>query len=358
MRYPVVPARAIRRTGIGEGRVAMVLGRRARMGLIAVALATQFATGSGCKWIPVRREAKARADDPIARAEEEAGLPVLPPLRSVNDDEAFRAVAPTPLLDAAAERDVALQRALALAMRPEPAAPIAPPPPLKVEVEPPREVPEPDDGIRDAPPESAKSDPHVEPAAFRPPAVAKAAEPAMAPAPEETPREAAPAAPSDEETLWDYVFTALAVGSHAQVPAPAPPAPPEFRIADLRICRRVLGFGRTEPLATSAVASSQPILLYCEIEGIRDEECPGGVRSRLASVVSIEPAEGGAALWREDLGVAEDLCERRRRDFFVNYRLTIPAGLAPGEYRIRLDQTDLLADRHATQTVPLTVRAR
>ena len=60
-------------------------------------------------------------------------------------------------------------------------------------------------------------------------------------------------------------------------------------------------------------------------------------------------------VWDQSLGEAEDRCRSRRRDYYVNYRITIPTTVAPGDYRIRLTQTDLVAGQTASAELPVTI---
>ena len=55
------------------------------------------------------------------------------------------------------------------------------------------------------------------------------------------------------------------------------------------------------------------------------------------------------------LGTADDVCHHRRRDFYVNYRITLPESLAPALYELRLLQDDLVGNQSAARTVALTV---
>ena len=314
-----------------------------------------LAASSGCRWIPARHpDRPSRPDPALASAEDgvRTPLPPLPAMRPINDDEAFHPGKPTPLLDAAAERDAAIQRAIA-EVRPEATGPDTPGPAE------PAHQPEPSPQVQIAP----RADRLVEPASFAPPS-----------APHESPAEPPPVPatePSgDDGTLWDYVLSALAESSEPEAaPDPMPaarPVPeaarprvePALTIADLRVCRRVLGFGRTEPLAAGSVAPSQAFLLYCEVEGLRDEETTEGFRSRLGATVAILAKGATDAVWTGDLGIAEDICRRRRRDFFLSYRLTVPADLPPGTYEVRITNKDLLAGRDATRSVELVVRAK
>ena len=78
-------------------------------------------------------------------------------------------------------------------------------------------------------------------------------------------------------------------------------------------------------------------------------------RSRLASRVEIVAPGGGEPVWTQSLGTADDLCRHRRRDFYVNYRMTLPDGLAPGSYELRLIQDDLVAGQTTTRAMVLVI---
>jgi hypothetical protein len=126
-------------------------------------------------------------------------------------------------------------------------------------------------------------------------------------------------------------------------------------IADLRLCRNVLGFGAFEPLDSSSLKAGQEVIVYCELTGLRYEEREGSFISRLRSRVELLAPRDGAHVWDQSLGEAEDQCRSRRRDNYVNYRINLPPSLSPGEYRLRLIQTDLVANRTTASELPLTV---
>ena len=129
-----------------------------------------------------------------------------------------------------------------------------------------------------------------------------------------------------------------------------------LQITALSFCRKIDGFGHYEPVEAPSVRAGQPLLVYCEMSGLRYEENRDGFRSRLSSQVEVIPAGGGDVVWSEALGTAEDLCRRRRRDYFVNYRIVVPAKLAPGPYALRLSQTDAVSDRSISATEPFSVK--
>ena len=140
---------------------------------------------------------------------------------------------------------------------------------------------------------------------------------------------------------------------HVQLPDPAHRS--SLGISDLRLCRRVLGFGSFEPLANERIKVGQHLLVYCELTGVQYDmrEQTLSRESRLAS--RSRPRQGGPVLWKRELGDAEDVCRRRRRDYYVNYRVELPKSLGPGSYRLRLLQTDLVAGCCTSSDIPLEI---
>jgi hypothetical protein len=173
---------------------------------------------------------------------------------------------------------------------------------------------------------------------------------------------------ASHQSLWKTVLTALAATNHreasddhgeaseirAAVDAFQDQAPLE--ILELRLCRKVNGFGSFEPLEPAACKPGQSLIVYCEISGLRYGQSGEFFRSRVLSQVELVPAQGGEAVWKQVLGTAEDLCRRRRRDFFINYRIALPDNLPAGTYDLRLTQTDELAGRTSSARTALVVQ--
>jgi hypothetical protein len=130
---------------------------------------------------------------------------------------------------------------------------------------------------------------------------------------------------------------------------------PPLAINELRLCRKVIGFGSFEPLGTTAVKAGQPLLIYCETDGVQYEADGVGFRSRLSSKLEIIAAGGEPGGWEHELGVAVDVCRRERHDYFASYRLEVPSTLPPGRYRLRITQTDLVTGSRATAEMGIEV---
>jgi hypothetical protein len=172
----------------------------------------------------------------------------------------------------------------------------------------------------------------------------------------------------DQNAGWARVLTCLATASGPDTPDEATLSDSveeaidtlqslaPFRITTLQLCRKVRGFGDFEPVDPGALRAGQPLIVYCEVTGLRYANAGDAFSSRLGSRVEIVASGAASPLWTQELGTAEDLCARRRRDNFVNYRLSLPTSLLPGSYDLRLVQTDLIGERTSSATTPFEVR--
>ena len=128
-----------------------------------------------------------------------------------------------------------------------------------------------------------------------------------------------------------------------------------LEIADVRLCRMVHGFGNVELLESSTRKAGQSVVLYSEIEGLAYEPAGPAYRSRVDGKVELIPEGAEAPAWSHPLSIVEDVCRKRRRDYFVGHKFTLPDGLTPGNYRLRLAQRDLVADRVATRETTMII---
>lgn len=172
----------------------------------------------------------------------------------------------------------------------------------------------------------------------------------------------------EDANLWKTVLPALGATDDPQASADRPRVD-ELRaailvledqvpleITDLRLCRKVSGFGNFEPLDATSLKAGQAVIIYCELTGLRSEARGDGFRSRLASHYEVVPAAGGEpVVKRSALGAAEDLCRRRRRDYYANYRVNLPERLSPGSYELRLTQEDAIAGRSTSSAIPFAI---
>jgi hypothetical protein len=172
---------------------------------------------------------------------------------------------------------------------------------------------------------------------------------------DQTPRTSGEAKPkgSQDETSAEEGPTRTDAGSAPATAATERQA--HLEITELRLCRKVLGFGWFEPVDPTAVKAGQRLLIYCEMVGLEYQPRDQLFVSRLSSHIEVRSGNDESIVWEHAPPIAADLCRRPRRDYYVNYRIELPKTLEPGPYRLRLIQTDLIADRTTSNEVPITI---
>ncbi|MHC5540478.1 hypothetical protein ACYOEI_19830, partial [Singulisphaera rosea] len=128
-----------------------------------------------------------------------------------------------------------------------------------------------------------------------------------------------------------------------------------LEITELQLCRKVSGFGNFEPVDTNAFKAGQSLIVYSELSGIRYTQSGEAFRSNLSSRIELVPSQGGAPVWTPPLDPAEDYCRHRRRDYFINYRLTLPDNIPAGVYDLKLIQKDEIAGHSTSSSLPVTI---
>ena len=75
--------------------------------------------------------------------------------------------------------------------------------------------------------------------------------------------------------------------------------------------------------------------MYSEIANLRAEKTAEGLfQTRLGTRLEVLTADGKSVWQREELEIV-DTCRRRRSDFFIAQRVTLPPTLPAGDYVLR-----------------------
>ncbi|MFO0891485.1 MAG: hypothetical protein U0790_20375 [Isosphaeraceae bacterium] len=80
-----------------------------------------------------------------------------------------------------------------------------------------------------------------------------------------------------------------------------------FAVGEPRLCRKIHGFGAFEPIEAGRLRSGRPVLVYCELSGLRYQRRERSYVSRLSSRVELYAGDG-SRVWEHSLGEAEDEC--------------------------------------------------
>jgi hypothetical protein len=121
-------------------------------------------------------------------------------------------------------------------------------------------------------------------------------------------------------------------------------------VKNLHFCTEVKGFGAFAAFPQDQFHSGQEVLLYCEIDNFQSELQDKGYHTALKGRYEISD-ESGRAVVEKELGLKDEHCANRRRDFFVPYFVTIPKHVPAGKYRLKV----ILEDVHSGQTGEATI---
>lgn len=130
----------------------------------------------------------------------------------------------------------------------------------------------------------------------------------------------------------------------------------DLRVSKVVICRSISQFGQYEPIdpPTFKVGAESRFLLYVPIENFKCERTESGqFRTLLSLRFSLIDPEGRER-WTDKIENVEDISRDRRSDFFFGYPengLKIPRQLGEGEYTIKVEVEDVLAQKINSNTV-------
>jgi hypothetical protein len=126
-------------------------------------------------------------------------------------------------------------------------------------------------------------------------------------------------------------------------------------VRNLSFCKNVYGYGELEPYEKDHFAPGQHVSMYVEVENYHSTPTDKGYRTSLGSSYEIL-AEDGTRVGGGEIPDIEDLCRSRRRDFHIQYGLTLPATLVPAKYRLQLLIKDRQSDKIGHASVAFEVR--
>ncbi|MEK6676220.1 MAG: hypothetical protein AABZ47_11280 [Planctomycetota bacterium] len=128
-------------------------------------------------------------------------------------------------------------------------------------------------------------------------------------------------------------------------------------VSTIALCKRVVTFGVYDEIPPEDLQAGKALqaIVYCEIGQVRSENGEDGrFRSRLSSRAELLTSDG-QSVWQKEEGEIEDVCRKKRTDFFLAQRIVFPATLKPGEYVLKVLVEDKLSGRAAENSMPLTI---
>ncbi len=132
----------------------------------------------------------------------------------------------------------------------------------------------------------------------------------------------------------------------------------DLTIPTTKLCRWVKGYGVYETFATNTFPAgrSEPVIVYCELQNFAaTADAAGMFHTKLSMTVGLYDAAGGSAQPAKTVKDIDDISANSRTDFFLTRVFFLAGTLAPGKYTMKVTIEDVLANKIATTTMPITI---
>jgi len=130
-------------------------------------------------------------------------------------------------------------------------------------------------------------------------------------------------------------------------------------VSAVALCRKVVTFGAYEemPREDFVAGRSTQTIVYSEIANLRAEKTAEGLfQTRLGTRLEVLTVDGKSVWQREEPEIV-DTCRRRRSDFFIAQRITLPPTLPAGDYVLKVFVDDKLSSKADEASLPFTVNS-
>jgi hypothetical protein len=123
----------------------------------------------------------------------------------------------------------------------------------------------------------------------------------------------------------------------------------------LAFCTKVESFGRYEEFKSADFKSGQEVLLYVEVSHFAAEVRGDQFETELQGEYEVFDKQG-VRVANVALPLDKQLCNNRRRDYFIAYRLFIPKDVPAGSYTLRLTVEDVKGKKSSQSSIDFKVR--
>jgi hypothetical protein len=126
-------------------------------------------------------------------------------------------------------------------------------------------------------------------------------------------------------------------------------------VRNLSFCKSVYGYGAIEPYDAEAFSPGEQVSLYVEVENYHSRSTEKGFCTLLGSTYEILN-EQGERVGGGEIPDVNDCCRSRRRDFHIQYSLTLPDKIPPGRYQLQLVIKDRQSDKRGQATASFEIK--
>lgn len=128
-------------------------------------------------------------------------------------------------------------------------------------------------------------------------------------------------------------------------------------IPKVALVTRVNSFGDYDAVSPPRFAGGRPISMFCytEVANFRSEPASDGrLRTLLSMKVEAFDSQGNV-IWQQSEAGIEDLTRSPRRDFFIPFPVTLPAGTPAGDYVLKVTVEDKLGATMDQQRISFNI---
>lgn len=126
-------------------------------------------------------------------------------------------------------------------------------------------------------------------------------------------------------------------------------------VRGLAFCSRVESFGRYDEFRTYDFRAGQEVLLYVEVDHFAAEKKGDQFETELQGEYEILDAQG-VRIANVVLPRDRQLCNNRRRDYFIAYKFFLPKEISPGSYTLRLTMEDIKGKKSNQSSIDFKIR--
>ncbi|HEY3394961.1 MAG TPA: hypothetical protein VGK58_19810 [Lacipirellulaceae bacterium] len=126
-------------------------------------------------------------------------------------------------------------------------------------------------------------------------------------------------------------------------------------VRNLSFCKSVYGYGAIEPYDAALFSPGEQVSLYVEVENYHSRSTEKGFCTLLGSTYELLD-DKGERVGGGEIPDVNDCCRSRRRDFHIQYSLTLPETLTPGRYQLQLVIKDRQSDKRGQATVAFEIK--
>jgi len=127
-----------------------------------------------------------------------------------------------------------------------------------------------------------------------------------------------------------------------------------MQVRRLSFVDSVAGYGSYEVHDEASFRPGTQVTLYAEVENFTSESTRDGYRTRLGTSYEVVD-RNGKRVDSAQFPEVEDLCRNPRRDFHMQYTVTLPTRIYPDQYELRLVITDQQSQKIGQASLPFEI---